>query len=829
MPLKLRNYQEETIEKARVSIRKGNRRIIIQASCGAGKTIIAASIVSKALEKNKKVIFLVHFRQLAYQAMERFIDFGIGDEVGFIMAGEETHFGRPIQIISIQTYARRLKLDDIEHNIWFKNADIVFYDECFIPGTLVDGVVIESLKVGDRVNSYNEITGKIEKKKIIKLFKSKPNTLCKVFLKNGNSLTCTETHPVYSDKKYLTASSLSCNSAVGCMAEYQTKEKRYENNGWQMRDMWEGRCLFWQKTVQDFFTSLSSWTGLLFRGMLGGKEKTALFGLQEISCSFSGSGGFRAYEKKQSDVRQIKYRKNEGNKESQRNFKCLPFGSWWKRATSSDPSTNDVTGVGVGDRTSGKYERYEYIKPLYKDSEVLQGGYWKSKIKNWYRNRRGFSCWKKEGTGQEKRQVLGTLGVENVEIYKQTSDGKFGGMCQGGYVYNIEVEDNNNYFANGILVHNCHSSIAKTRKAILNLYKDTAIIIGLTATPCRSDSRPLGEIYEDIICCSNINKLTELGYLVPAIYYGSNKTPDLKNIPIIAGDYNQKELGKRVDKKSLVGDILENWLRIAPERQTVIFATNVKHSIHIKSVFERHGINIEHIDAHSTDEERQDILRRFKNGDVQVVTNVGVFSEGADFPWASCVVLAKPSKSYARYIQMSGRGLRLYSGKENCILIDHSGLIQRHGFLDDEVYWSLDGKDKAWNKKATKKEKPPLVCDMCQTLFKGNVCPRCGYKIKNYGKKIEAIEADLQEITKEKSKKKIFTMEEKLKFMRMAEYHRREKGYAEGWASHLFRSKFSVWPNKFKGVSPLEPDYSFKNYLTYRNIQYHKSKNQAAA
>jgi len=503
--MELRPYQLEAIKKARVSIRNGNRRIIIQASCGAGKTIIAGAIISSALEKGKKVIFLVHFRQLAYQAMERFNDFGIGDEVGIIMAGEEHFFERPVQIISVQTYGRRLKLDDTEHNQWFRDADIVFYDEC-------------------------------------------------------------------------------------------------------------------------------------------------------------------------------------------------------------------------------------------------------------------------------------------------------------------------------------HASIAKTRKAILNLYKDDAIIVGLTATPARADGRPLGEIYDDIVCCSNIEELTQLGHLVPAIYYGATELPDLNNIPTVAGDYNQKVLGERVNKEKLVGDILENWLRIAPERQTVIFATNVKHSRYIEKVFSKHGVSIEHIDAHTPEEERQDILRRFKNGDVQIVTNCAVFCEGADFPWASCVVLAKPSKSFTRFIQMAGRGIRPYQDKDNCILIDHAGLIQRHGFLDEDVYWTLDGKEKAWNKKKREKiEKPPLTCDQCQYIFKGRVCPKCGFEVKGYGKKIETLEAELQEITRGKAKK-TYTMEEKRKFYGQLEYERRMRGYKEGWIYHKYLAKFGVAPHhSLKNTGAIQPDKSFYNFLTYQNIRYHKSKQKQEA
>ncbi|MEA3307493.1 MAG: DEAD/DEAH box helicase [Elusimicrobiota bacterium] len=498
--MELRNYQVEAIEKARNSIRSGHKRIIIQANTGAGKTIIAGAIISSALEKGKKVIFLVHFRQLAYQAMERFQDFGISDEIGIIMANEDPHLDRPVQIVSVQTYGRRLKLDDLKHNQWFKNADIVFYDEA-------------------------------------------------------------------------------------------------------------------------------------------------------------------------------------------------------------------------------------------------------------------------------------------------------------------------------------HSSIAKTRKAILNLYKDNAIIIGLTATPARADGRPLSEIYDDIVCCSNIKELTSLGHLVPAIYYGATELPDLNNIPTVAGDYNQKVLGKRVNKEKLVGDILENWLRIASDRQTVVFATNVKHSKYIQTVFSRHGISIEHIDAHTPEEDRKYILKRFKAGDVQVVTNVGVFCEGADFPWASCVVLAKPSKSFTRFIQMAGRGIRPYPNKDNCILIDHAGLVQRHGFLDEDVSWSLDGKEKAWNKKKPqKKNKPPLTCDQCQYIFKGKVCPKCGYEVKNYGKKIEVLEAELQEITRGGKVKKTFTMDDKRKFYGQLEYEKRMRGYKDGWVYYKYLAKFKTKPHhSLRDTPPIQPDASFFNWLTYQNIKRAKS------
>jgi hypothetical protein len=108
-------------------------------------------------------------------------------------------------------------------------------------------------------------------------------------------------------------------------------------------------------------------------------------------------------------------------------------------------------------------------------------------------------------------------------------------------------------------------------------------------------------------------------------------------------------------------------------------------------------------------------------------------------------------------------------------------------------------------------------------VFYGPVCTTCGFEVKHYGKKIAAIEAELEEITKGKERKQA-TMEDKRRFYRMLEYHRREKGYAPGWSAHKFREKFGVWPKGFKGESPIEPDFEFSNYMRHLRIKWAKSK-----
>lgn len=381
-----------------------------------------------------------------------------------------------------------------------------------------------------------------------------------------------------------------------------------------------------------------------------------------------------------------------------------------------------------------------------------------------------------------------------------------------------------------IIIDECHGSIAPTYEKILSRYNGNTIKIGLSATPARSDGRGLGEIYDKIISAIGIDALTSEGYLVPVTHYGAKHQPDITGLKTKMGDFDKTEAEKRINKDMLVGSIYDNWARLAPERQTIIFAQGVKHSIHIQAVFERNGVSIRHIDAHTPDDERADILRQFENGDIQVITNVGILDQGYDAPIVSCIVLGVITKHIGRFLQMGGRCLRPYPNKTDAIIIDHGTNINRLGFITDEYVWNLNGKEKAWEKKKPKKkEKPPLECSECRHIFKGGkICPKCGKEIENYGKKVEAIEAELQEITKGKAKKHKATMEEKLRFYRMAEYHRRIKKYKPTYAATLYKEKYGVWPNRFKDASPMEPDRGFMNYLTYKAIAYHKRQEKQA-
>ena len=378
-----------------------------------------------------------------------------------------------------------------------------------------------------------------------------------------------------------------------------------------------------------------------------------------------------------------------------------------------------------------------------------------------------------------------------------------------------------------IICDECQTSISPSWQKILKAYGDM-FVIGLSGSPARADGRGLGEYYDEIISTIGTKELIDQGFLVPPRYFAPS-TPDLSGIPMVMNDYSKRVLGERVNKPKLIGDIYHNWASICPDRSTIIFATNVKHSIKIEEIFNSNGVMARHVDAHTPHEVRAKVFDDFQAGELQVIVNVGIACEGTDLPIASCIVLARPTKSLGRYIQMGGRGSRPFSGKRDCIILDHAGCLAEHGPLEIERHWSLDGKEIAWKKAELKeKEKQPRKCPAChRVLFDGEEsCPDCGSPVKQFGRNIEVGEGTLKEVGKKEA-----TAVEKRRFWGMLlgyQIARKEAGKncADGFLGHKFKAKFGVWPRDMNDVLPILPDRAFLNWITYQNIKFAKSKHK---
>jgi len=387
-----------------------------------------------------------------------------------------------------------------------------------------------------------------------------------------------------------------------------------------------------------------------------------------------------------------------------------------------------------------------------------------------------------------------------------------------------------------ILIDEAHTSASATYlKVIEKLQKN--VLVGLTATPVRKNGYGLKKAgYTVLIQGSqyggDINDLTSAGSLVPIRYYAPCE-PDLDGVPIQGGDYNLRILESRLLEGRVLDDIVPNWFRYAEQRKTFIFAARVKHSIAIRDMFIKAGVTAEHVDGDTPDEEQFAILERFENGATKVICSCDLYIEGCDIPSIGCIFVARSTKSIRIWMQMIGRGMRPAPGKENCIVIDHSGSYSEHGPVSEINNWSLSSDCKTVNtKQLERKERnsKPITCPVCGNLYTGQLmCPVClNVPVKaQFGEDIEYIDGILGEIVSStgKAKVKVPTLAEK------QDWYSQLKGYAEAkskewkWCQGQYFAKWKEWPGReMERLPTKEPSGEVSSYIRSRNIRYAKAR-----
>ena len=279
-----------------------------------------------------------------------------------------------------------------------------------------------------------------------------------------------------------------------------------------------------------------------------------------------------------------------------------------------------------------------------------------------------------------------------------------------------------------LITDECHHATAMTWRRLIAAYPD-AVLLGLTATPCRGDGRGLGGIFDTMIECPQVAELIAQGYLVKSRVYAP-VTPNLRGVRVRAGDYVEEQLAERMDNPKLIGDIVTHWHKFGERRRTVAFACNVAHSLHLRNEFVRSGVRAEHLDGETPKEERDDILARLASGETELVTNCMVLTEGWDMPEAGCTILARPTRKMGLFRQMIGRVLRPADGKPDAVILDHSGAVYAHGLPEDPVEWTLDPERLAKNPthvaRLVRQAGKLLECSQCSALrLAGQPCPAC--------------------------------------------------------------------------------------------------------
>lgn len=380
-----------------------------------------------------------------------------------------------------------------------------------------------------------------------------------------------------------------------------------------------------------------------------------------------------------------------------------------------------------------------------------------------------------------------------------------------------------------IWIDEAHHARASTYERLIAAYP-SAVIIGLTATPCRGDGRGLGNVFEAIIECPQVAELIGLGFLVRSRVYAP-VDPDLKGVRTRQGDYVIDQLARRMNTDALVGDIVEHWLKYAERRRTVAFACDVAHSVHIRNEMLAAGIRAEHLDANTPIKEREAILARLASHETEVVTNCMVLSEGWDCPPVGCVILARPTKQMGLFRQMVGRTLRPYEGKADCIVLDHSGAVYRHGLPEDPVEWTLDTDQRAVNPKHERRqlgvEARLHECPQCKAVMTVPPCAACGWMPKPRARDVDIRDGQLGLVVGGKASPANYSPEERRQWHAMFTALAQERGYQRGWIAHKYKEKFGAWPAWGATVQPIEPTPEARSWVRSRQIAYAKSRSAA--
>lgn len=227
-----------------------------------------------------------------------------------------------------------------------------------------------------------------------------------------------------------------------------------------------------------------------------------------------------------------------------------------------------------------------------------------------------------------------------------------------------------------IVTDEAHHACADSYQAVYNRFP-CEFHLGVTATAHRMDNKPLHgsdkAIYEAVLFEYGIKSMILDGWLCDIRAYKCDASYSLQGVKVTAGDYNQKELDKKVNTDRNNKEAFYHWREVASERRTIVFCTSVDHAHAMAELFVGAGIVAEAVDGAMDRGLRAAVMARFKSGETQVLTNCNIATEGFDCPEASCILLLRPTKSWSLFVQMIGRGLRLSPGKEDCIVIDVDG------------------------------------------------------------------------------------------------------------------------------------------------------------
>ena len=344
-----------------------------------------------------------------------------------------------------------------------------------------------------------------------------------------------------------------------------------------------------------------------------------------------------------------------------------------------------------------------------------------------------------------------------------------------------------------IIIDEAHLSEAMSYRKVCEYYDCKRVLF--TATPARLDGKPL-TLADTLITGITADELIKAGAISEYDYYAPDLHLNFDSIPMVAGEYNNGQLTNLMCQTAIYGDVLKYYRQLGDNRQAIAYCTSVKHSEQTAKMFCNNGISAISIDGSMSQKERNKRMDMFRNGEVQILCNCNLISEGVTLPNASVALLLRPTMSLPLFIQQACRVLTPVVGKK-AVIVDYVNNVQKHGLPTEAHNWSLTQsvtKRKEFNEDGTLSIRQ---CENCFKCFKtAPKCPYCGYEYTVKGrelkavtdvelKKIEAVQREEQEKQKKAARMEVGQCRTIADLQKIA----KERGYAPGWVWQMARIK----------------------------------------
>lgn len=738
--MELRYYQQEAVNSVYDYLREHDDNPCVVLPTAAGKSLVLAQIAKDAVERwNGRVLILAHVKELLEQNADKIRKLCPEMKIGIYSAGLKTRqTEEPVIVAGIQSvYDKAAELGSF---------DLVIVDECFPAGTMINTprgtIPIEDLYVGQPVCHALGV-GEIE------AISSRPAyELVELELSNGRTIRCTPNHPFFTSKGWCRASALGIGTHLYSREDLSRLRERVSSKNHRAEETWpvaendrigvqQAKILF-SGMPRGLATPTGHIEKLVAHAGENSSQKLPVLRKRnpsEILSRETDEGRCLEQDEILFDILLEESREPDVFGERQTEGFGKTEGAWTqtsdsgrKRKDDASAAETPVRSAECGDRVSIDNDR----KPTEQGgSPLLQAGCGTSvppsgDTAGWSRT------FVQEGSpdGQANPELAGRIRVVGITHLKFESPRT---------VFNLQVSGHPSFYADGVLVHNCHLIPPDGEGRYRTFIRDMKVInpivriIGLTATPYRLNGgaicRP--ENILNAICYeAGVKELLEKGFLCPLISKETRHVVDTSSLHIRGGEFVESEAEKLMNDKTLIEQACAEINSYAKDRHSVlVFCCSILHATEVMKELRKYSDSVDCVFGDTFPEFREERLEQFRAGKLKYLVNVGVLTTGFDAPNTDCVVLLRPTASPGLYYQMVGRGFRLSPTKSNTLVLDFGGNIVRHGPVDSIRIRQGRG----FNGPAGK------TCPRCQDVVPANVriCRQCGYEFEAAGKNKE--------------------------------------------------------------------------------------------